>query len=266
MKKTNVLFITFLLVASLTMSVFVLAKPNMQTVPIPSHAVEVSKGVFSLGHAVDMDGKIVEGFLFLHDKKENAKPEGVGKPKKPSSSNCYAFMAKGAKWKTVENYLVDPSNNVGLDELFVEENMALNLEKWETASETNIFGSEVAGIVDGDDSVSPDNKNEVLFKNLGPTNTIAYTIVWGRFSGPPKTRELVEWDMVFNEDFPWSSEGESGKMDFENIATHEIGHALGLGHPEDTCLEETMYAYAGYGETKKRDLHAGDITGVNELY
>lgn len=91
--------------------------------------------------------------------------------------------------------------------------------------------------------------------------------MWGIFSGPPFARELVEWDQVYDDvDFAWSSTGASGAMDFENIATHEFGHALGLGHPDNACTEETMYAYADYGETKKRDLNAGDIAGVAKLY
>ena len=55
-------------------------------------------------------------------------------------------------------------------------------------------------------------------------------------------------------------------MDFENIATHELGHSVGMGHPADECTEETMYRFASEGETKKRDLNAGDIAGVNQLY
>ena len=87
------------------------------------------------------------------------------------------------------------------------------------------------------------------------------------FLGPPKNRVLVEWDQVYDQvDYDWSSSGEAGKMDFENIATHELGHSVGMGHPSSECIEETMYAYAGYGETKKRDLNAGDIAGINGLY
>ncbi|MEK6868829.1 MAG: matrixin family metalloprotease, partial [Nanoarchaeota archaeon] len=63
-----------------------------------------------------------------------------------------------------------------------------------------------------------------------------------------------------------NSTGEAGKMDFENIATHELGHSVGMGHPDSTCTEETMYAYADYGETKKRDLNTGDTAGINSLY
>jgi len=34
----------------------------------------------------------------------------------------------------------------------------------------------------------------------------------------------------------------------------------------DLCSEQTMYGYAGYGETKKRDLNDGDIAGIKNLY
>jgi len=39
-----------------------------------------------------------------------------------------------------------------------------------------------------------------------------------------------------------------------------------MGHPDSTCNLETMYAYAGNGETKKQDLYTGDIAGVSRLY
>ena len=55
-------------------------------------------------------------------------------------------------------------------------------------------------------------------------------------------------------------------MDFLNIATHEAGHAAGLGHAPDTCLDETMYRFASEGEINKRDLNPGDIAGIVALY
>jgi len=42
--------------------------------------------------------------------------------------------------------------------------------------------------------------------------------------------------------------------------------AAGLGHPDDSCTEETLYRFAAFGETKKRTLNTGDIAGINELY
>ena len=56
-------------------------------------------------------------------------------------------------------------------------------------------------------------------------------------------------------------------MDFESIATHELGHSVGMGDLYTTdCGEMTMYGYATDGETKKSSLEDGDITGVKELY
>ena len=96
---------------------------------------------------------------------------------------------------------------------------------------------------------------------------IAVTYTWGIFGGPPKSRQLVEWDMIFDSDsFSWSTTGAADAMDFRNIDTHELGHAMGLGHSSSSCTEETMYAFASNGETKKRDLNAGDIAGINGLY
>ncbi len=42
--------------------------------------------------------------------------------------------------------------------------------------------------------------------------------------------------------------------------------AAGLGYPEDSCVEETMYRFAEVGETKKQSLAAGEIAGVGALY
>ena len=64
----------------------------------------------------------------------------------------------------------------------------------------------------------------------------------------------------------WVTGSSADAFDFANVATHEIGHAVGLDHPGNSCTEETMYAYVDFGETKKRTLNAGDILGAQALY
>ena len=252
------------------------------TVVIPLKAVEVAPNIYYLGTAVD-NGRVVQGYAVFAkpgtvcgngvcERGENASKcpadcDG-GVSEKPDTSSCYGFLAKGAKWKTLESYLVDPTNTRELDAGFVAGNLAMDIDKWEAAAGNDILGDEIAGIVDGADLNSPDNKNEVYFADIGHDGVIAMAIVWGVFSGPPQFRELVEWDQIYDDvDFEWSAGGEAGKMDFENIATHELGHSVGLADLyNDLCSEQTMYGYAGYGETNKRTLEAGDITGVQELY
>jgi len=81
------------------------------------------------------------------------------------------------------------------------------------------------------------------------------------------TGRLVEFDIVFDDYYSWSSTGEAGKMDVQNIATHEFGHTLSLGDLyEGADTQKTMYGYGSLGETKKRTLHQDDIDGICYIY
>ena len=227
---------------------------------LPENAVEVSSGIFYLGESKDK-GKVVEGYAFM------VKDNEARKARKPKDNTCYAFLARGAKWKTVEDYIVDPTNADGLNELVVRDLLSSSIAKWEGAANYNILGDETNGVVDGADTVSPDSKNEVMFGDIESPGVIGFAIMWGIFGGPPSQRVLVEWDMVFDDaDFDWGI-GEVSKMDFENIATHELGHAVGLGDLYNMeCSEQTMYGYSTEGEIKKRTLESGDIAGIQKLY
>ena len=257
-------------------------------VSLPEQARPVAPGVYYLGRAVDK-GRVVEGYAFLRYKKGHVKPgtecgNGICEPGEnankcpedcggtihdPDTSSCYGFLARGAKWKTVEDYDVNPANSRGLDEGDLAAKIAADIAEWEAAAGVDILGS---GSSTDDtleaDTVSTDGLNEVYFGDIAEPGVIAFAIIWGIFGGPPQYRELVEWDQVYDEvDFDWSLSGESGKMDFENIATHELGHSVGMGdlYTSD-CAEVTMYGYATDGETKKSSLEAGDIVGVAKLY
>ncbi|MFH1789335.1 MAG: matrixin family metalloprotease [Candidatus Altiarchaeota archaeon] len=265
-------------------------------VTLPAKAVEAAPNIYYLGQAQD-NGRPVEGYAIVHYKDKQAKPattcgNGVCEPgenaKKcpqdcggavttttvaatttmPAVSSCYGFLARGTKWRTAEPYIVDASNTRGLDEAYVSANLASDIGKWESAASADILGGEVAGVVDGADTLSTDGKNEVYFADVAEPGAIAITIVWGVFRGPPSARELVEWDQVYDQvDYDWSATGEADKMDFESIATHELGHSVGLDDLYTVeCVEQTMYGYADFGETNKRSLESGDTTGVKELY
>ncbi|MBU2052887.1 MAG: matrixin family metalloprotease [Nanoarchaeota archaeon] len=288
MKRTIIaLCMVFILMISVG---FVMASAKNQKFSLPENAVKVAPGVFYLGKTFDK-GKFVEGYAFMmKDEKRFAKPnsfcgdgicdsrENINKcpvdcggsedPVEPDTSSCYEFLAKGAKWKTVENYLVDPANAKGLGELFIRSNLASNIGKWENAGGRDILGNEIFGIVERTKLYSLNNKNEMMFGDIDSPGAIGVTIVWGTFGSPPPFRELVEWDMVFDDvDFDWSSMRESNKMDFENIATHELGHVVGMGDLySDFCSQQTMYGYSWNGDIIKRDLADGDIAGIQKLY
>jgi hypothetical protein len=78
---------------------------------------------------------------------------------------------------------------------------------------------------------------------------------------------LIDADTYFNTYYPWSTSGQSGYYDVQNVLTHELGHWLVLNDlysSQDS--EKTMYGYTSTGETKKRSLDADDINGINAIY
>ena len=232
------------------------------------------------------DGRVMEKRVHVFYKTDFGSQEhSQGSGDKGGGKKCFALLAKGARWKTTEPYVLDTTNGDELGEGFVADRIAASLETWNAAAGFALFGSrDIQSSVDGADANSPDGKNEVLFDDIADPGVIAVTIVWGVFNGSPSARELVEWDLILDDpvlgelglDLRWGDAGETSEtelgdtsvMDLQNIVTHEGGHAAGLDHPRprQRCTEETMYRSAEEGETKKRTLNAGDLEGLGQLY
>jgi hypothetical protein len=101
----------------------------------------------------------------------------------------------------------------------------------------------------------------------GSGGAIARTTVWYNTA----TKVISRAEIVFDTANKWfissksSCAGIAGSpFDIRNVATHEIGHAIGLGHASDTKL--TMYGSAAQGETLKRSLGIGDQRGIDAIY
>lgn len=262
---------------------------------LPAAAVEVAPNVFFLGTAID-NGRVVEGYAFVHPTgRTHAGHMGGSMGHRPGGggegngggdvAECFSFISRGARWNSVEQYLYNPTTVDMEDDLTVrEERILIGVElntaiaQWENAADVGILGSGIETFASlSADLSATDNLNEVYFADIDTENVIAVTIVWGIFRGPPGLRGLVEWDMVFDDvSFDWSIGDlpSSVEMDFANIATHEIGHAVGMDHTpasdsptsSDTCFEQTMYPFAAPEEVIKQTLDVGDIAGINELY
>lgn len=242
---------------------------------LPPHAQKITEELYKLPQALDRESRLnVEAYAIIHKKDRPKKSEARNNNVRRRQTRCYGFFANGAKWKMVEPWIINASGS-GLLESFVLSNLASDISKWEDATDGTVGNGGLDVLGNGSatdtqliaDTSSPDNLNEVYFGAVDDPDIIAVTILWGYFGGLVSQRRLVEWDQIYSSAYLWSATGEANKMDFENIVSHELGHSVGLiDLYNSSCTDETMYGYATEGETKKRDLNSGDITGMNKLY
>jgi hypothetical protein len=109
---------------------------------------------------------------------------------------------------------------------------------------------------DGVNLIFFDETNETKL----PSTVIAITPVFFDTAG-----NILDADIVFNgADFHFSTSLAPGTYDIQDIATHEIGHFLGLDHTG--VYGATLIPFAFPAETRLRSLAEDDRAGVRTIY
>ena len=110
-------------------------------------------------------------------------------------------------------------------------------------------------------TIDYNGRNEVFFRNASNGTAIATTYVWSSGDLMLET-DIVFWDGAYR--FFTGSSGCAGGFYVEDVATHEFGHALGLGH--SAVADATMVSGLGYCSTFMRSLELDDRQGIEALY
>jgi hypothetical protein len=175
------------------------------------------------------------------------------------STSLSAYSLLGYSWaQPVVPYYINPAN-LDLPTSAIEPAIRAGADAWRLQSGAS-FAFAFAGY-SAQTTNTNDGINLIMFRNAASGSAIATTYTW--FSG---TR-MIEADMVFWDggfQFFTGSSGCSNGFYIEDVATHEFGHALGLGH--STVGSATMYPSISTCSQQSRSLDADDIAAVLALY
>ena len=177
-------------------------------------------------------------------------------PTDDSLTNPHYKLLRYHSYSTI-NYYVNPTNSYGFSQSAVVNTITGSVNTWDMETAYQVFSyagttSRIAGKYDG---------YNVISWGTYSAGVIAVTMSWVR------GKRVLEVDCLMNTYYGWSLTGEAGKMDMQNIMTHELGHFCGIADLyNDADYWLTMYGYAGFGEIYKRTLGLGDIRGLEAFY
>jgi hypothetical protein len=175
------------------------------------------------------------------------------------SRDTDAYTTSGVSWvQTPVAYRVNAAN-LDLPEDAVQAAVRAGADTWGQQSSA-AFSFAYAG-ASAQTTNTNDGFNLVLFRNATNGSAIATTYWWSNSSGIIDA-DIVFWDAAYR--FFSGTSGCVGGHYIEDIAAHEFGHALGLGH--STSGSATMYPSTPSCSPRNRTLDPDDIAGVEALY
>lgn len=182
--------------------------------------------------------------------------KSVDKARPVKTDTCYKLL--GYRWGDVIQYSIQVSASPEL-----ATPIKVSAKTWDNQTGKALF-SDTFPSTSGKTWGQRDYVNLVTYGDDPREGVIAVTSTWYTLG---RTKWAVESDILFDTDFNWDPATDSPSMNLQNIATHEIGHTLGLGDLYvDSCKDVTMYGYSYEGDTAKSTLELPDITGIQKLY
>lgn len=133
--------------------------------------------------------------------------------------------------------------------------VAAAADTWNAAGAFRFTGGDATTAVAGACHGATDGKNTIAW---GPQTGTVLAVTCGWYANGVAT----EFDMEIDPEWAWTT-GAAATIDFQSVVTHELGHALGLGHSSVTTA-----VMAGTYEpgTIRRELTADDRAAVEALY
>jgi hypothetical protein len=169
------------------------------------------------------------------------------------------YVLSGPTWAPGPVLYYVNTTNMDLPDAVIPPALAVGANAWSDQTRAS-FRFQYAGTSTVTTNTN-DGLNVVMFRNASNGSAIATTYWWSSGSRIIDA-DIVFWDGGFQ--FFTGSTGCSNGFYIEDIAAHEFGHVLGLGH--STVPTATMYPTVSTCATGNRTLDPDDIAGVEALY
>lgn len=187
------------------------------------------------------------------------------------SNNAYSLLAQ--HWGGTYKWYYNPTNQ---PLALAESLMSSAMSTWKSGTNqctgftyaNNLSYSKLGTVASEPNAVSQsgtcsgfNSRNGI---GWGPISTGAVAATCNKFSGSL----MVESDIKFSTNYGWFvSAGTScvSGMDFQGVATHELGHVLGMSHVSNVT-GQTMKVSGSDCDTGMRRLGWGDLEGIGVNY
>jgi uncharacterized protein (TIGR03437 family) len=167
-------------------------------------------------------------------------------------------------------YSLNPAGSDDLPFSQVEQAIAASFQAWEDVPTSAIAftrGPNTTSTTTGNDNVLQFfwlENSTTTGDGLNIAGALAISRLTTLTSGP-RNGEIIDASLVFNgNQFQWSVDGRGGAVDVAEVATHEIGHIIGISH--SPIGGATMFPRTGIGRIRGRSLESDDRIAASVVY
>jgi uncharacterized protein (TIGR03437 family) len=167
-------------------------------------------------------------------------------------------------------YNLNPAGSDNVPFAQVEQTIAASFQVWEdvpTSSVAFARGPNTTATTTTNDNVLQIywlENSQTTSDGLNLTGALAVSRLT-TFSSGPRAGEIVDAALVFNgNQFTWAVDARPNAADIAEVATHEIGHIIGISH--SPIGGATMFPRSGLGRNKGRTLEPDDRIAASVAY